>query len=527
MVSRVKASMISVALLVCGVTLSGCNTFTDVVAQGVSNVAKEIKAAGDSTKSPSDSTKTKPDTTTKTPPAATDTTGVTQQGNPTGSASAPTTPYSVKSPHWSHIRVHVSDYRIQYQSDANVRATEYAWSAAHFDDVTLDADDKTSVAAYHLANPTVSVVRYALNWSVIKPGQQNENVATSYTQHMSQWYAAHPQYTLENAFLHDGSQCPAGTAATPNCRLTIHIWTQDRWVVNPGDAGLRAYQASRLAQYMGDADGLFLDEHGSGDMSDQLGNKNVREYPSFTNYQNDIVGELSSIQSALGSSKKIMINTAEYTSSWDAAMQNAVTGADLELFNNPTNNSMESRWSFIDAQLAKGRVLQMESGGTLPASFNAGNSASAADRQRLWQLASYYLVVPSNSANLQFGIHDAWNTAFSTQWLKAIEMNIGSPSGARAVVASGTDASGSSYKVWGRDFGSALVMVRPSGNGSSFGDATKASLTLPTNDRYLPLHADGTVGAPVTSVELRASEAVVLLKQSRFPSLQSAPNRVP
>jgi hypothetical protein len=496
--------------------LTGCNVFTDTVQQGITEITQEIKAANDSTKQPSDSTTT--------PPA--DTTTVTQQGTPTGTTS-PAALYSVKSPHWSHIRVHVSDYRIQYQSDPSVRATEYAWSAAHFDDITLDADDKTSVAAYHAANPTVSVVRYALNWSVIKPGQQSENLATSYTQNMTQWYAAHPQYSLENAFLHDASQCPAGTTATPACRLSIHIWTQDRYVVNPGDAGLRAYQASRLGQYMGDADGLFLDEHGSGDMSDQLANKSIREYPTFSNYQNDVVGELASLHTALGASKKIMINTAEYTSSWDAAMQNAVTGAELELFNNPTHAAMESRWSFIEAQLAKGRVLQFEGGGTLPASFNGGNYATPSDRQKMWQLASYYLVVPSNPEMLQLGVHDAWNTPFSTQWLKAIETDIGQPSGARAVVASGTDASGASYKLWGRDFARALVLVRPTTSASTYGDNTKVSFALPTNDRYLPLHADGTVGAPVTSVELRASEAVVLLKQSRFPSLESAPTRRP
>jgi hypothetical protein len=496
-------------------SLAGCNTFTDVVEQGVQNISSQIKA--------SDTTQ-KNDTANKAPG---DTGTVVQAGTPSAGPNAAASPYSVKSPHWSHIRVHVSDYRIQYQSDANVRATEYAWSAAHFDDVTLDADDKASVAAYHQANPSVSVIRYALNWSVIKPGQQAENVATSYTQHMAQWYAAHPEYTLENAFLHDGSACPAGTPAAPGCRLTIHIWTQDRYVVNPGDAGLRAYQAARLGEYMNGADGLFLDEHGSGDMSDQLAGKNIREYANFTNYQNDIVGELSVVQAALGSSKKVMINTAEYTSAWDAAMQNAVTGAELELFNNPTHAAMESRWSFIDSQLAKGRVLQFEGGGSLPASFNGGSYASPSDRQKMWQLASYYLVVPSNPEMLQFGVHDAWNAAFSTQWLKAIELDIGQPSGARAVLASGTDGSGASYKLWGRDFARALVLVRPTTSASTYGDNTKVSFTLPTNDRYLPLHADGTVGAPVASVELRASEAVVLLKQSRFPSLQNAPNRLP
>jgi len=503
MQSRVSARMISAALLAFGMSLAGCNTFTDVVTQGVSNIAGQIKAASDSAKSPAGDT-------TKTPDTAT----VVQAGTTTPAAPSA---YSAKSPHWGHIRVHVSDYRIQYQSDPSVRATEYAWTASHFDDITLDADDKLSVPAYHAANSTINVVRYALNWSVIKPGQEAENTSTSYTANMSQWFAAHPQYTLENAFLHDATKCPAGTAATINCRVTIHIWTQDRWVVNPGDAGLRAYQAARLAQYMNDADGLFLDEHGSGDMTDRLGSLSIREYPSFTNYQNDVVGELASIQGALGPSKRVFINTAEYISSWDAAMIGAVTGAHQELINNPTHSAMETRWSFIETQVAKGKTLQMESSNAaLPASFNVGGYASPDERARMWQLASYYLVVPSNPELLQFGPKVSWSSAFSTQWLKAIETDIGAPSGARAVLASGTDASGGAYKVWGRDFARALVLVRPTNSTSSYGDASKVSFTLPTNDHYLPLHADGTLGAPVTSVDLRASEAVVLLKQSRL-----------
>jgi len=506
MQSRVSTRMISAAVLALGVSLSGCNTFTDVVTQGVSNIAGQIKAADSTSKPTTDSSKTTPDTTS-----------VVQAGTP----AAPTTPapsaYSAKSPHWGNIRVHVSDYRIQYQSDASVRATEYAWTAAHFDDITLDADDKLSVPAYHAANSTVNVVRYALNWSVIKPGQQAENISTTYTADMTRWYAAHPQYVLENAFLHDATQCPAGTAATASCRLTIHIWTQDRWVVNPGDAGLRAYQASRLATYMDDADGLFLDEHGSGDMSDNLSGKSIREYPSFTNYQNDIVGELGSIQAALGPSKRVFINTAEYISSWDAQMIGAVTGGHEELINNPTHSAMETRWTFIEAQNAKGKMLQMESwGGTLPTSFNAGLYTSPTERMGMWQLASYYLVVPSNPELLQFGPKVSWSSPYSTQWLKAIETDIGAASGSRAVLASGTDGSGAAYKLWGRDFARALVLVRPTNSSASYGDASRVSFTLPTNDHYLPLHADGTVGAPVTSVQLRASESVILLKQSRL-----------
>ena len=38
---------------------------------------------------------------------------------------------------------------------------------------------------------------------------------------------------------------------------------------------------------------------------------------------------------------------------------------------------------------------------------------------------------------------------------------------------------------------------------------------LPAGETWLPLHADGTVGAAVTSITLRNSEAVILIKQSK------------
>ena len=455
----------------------------------------------------------------------------------TTSSAAPTPPasgpsavntsagYDSLSSHWSHIRVQISDYRIQYQSDPTERATEYKWTAGHVDFVTLDAGDPRSIAQYRLYNPKESIIRYALNWTVIQPGQEAENNSTTYNDHMQAWYAAHPQYSLENAFLHDASECPAGTPKTPSCRLSFKIWTQNRWAINPSDPGLRAYQASRLSEVAADADGLFLDEHASGDMQDAIGSKSITEYPNWSQYQSDMVGLLSFLHTALGPSKRIVINTSSYTSAWDGQMTTAAGNGHSEGLNDPFRADMEQRWTYLEQMLAAGNGMDLVGGGDMPANYTAGNSSDAASRQQLFKLASYYLVQPSTVDLLHFSFVNQWDQPFSTRWLKSIEVDVGQPIGPRNIAGEGTDPSGHSYRIWARDFQNAIVLVRPliDWSQTTYDDGTAMTITLPPGDEYLPLNSDGTVGAPTDRVTLRASEAAIVLRKSRTNTTAPTP----
>lgn len=80
----------------------------------------------------------------------------------------------------------------------------------------------------------------------------------------------------------------------------------------------------------------------------------------------------------------------------------------------------------------------------------------------------------------------------------------------------GTDPLSNSYILYTRDFGRALVILRlQQGWGAhSYGDGTAITVPLPTGQKWLPLNADGTVGAAVTSRRLRNSEAAITLKGS-------------
>jgi hypothetical protein len=422
------------------------------------------------------------------------------------------------SAHFAHIRTQVTDYRIPYLA-AGARAAEYTWTAQHYDRIVLDGGDATSMPEYRRLNPTAEIYRYALNWTVIQPTSASPaDIATTYYPDMQAWYAANSQYTLESAFLHR-----TGCGATPACRVSFKIWNDDRWAINPGDAGLRAYQRQRLARVAADADGLFIDEHGSGDF-DQLPSTMLLEYPDFAAYQRDVVSLLADERAGVGAGKRLSINSATYITSWDGDMVRAAGGVQGEYFNDPFFAEMEKRWSFAESAMASGASMSYPVGGTMPASYTAGGYASTADRRHVWELASYYLVEPAQLGLLYFNsTGSVWNQPFASSWLTAAEANVGLPTSARRIQAEGTDGSGRAYRVWARDLDNALVLVRPiiSWSPQSYGDETAVNVALPTTNDFRVLHSDGTLGPVVTTVALRASEAAILIKSTR--SDNSAP----
>src|SRR5918999_5294793 len=316
-------------------------------------------------------------------------------------------------PHWDHLRLQMTDYRIQYLGDASARSAEYVWSAQRFDRLILDWGDERSVPEYRRAMPAAELYRYVLTWTVALPGSNlPADPAVTYYAHMQQWYAGHPQYQIENAFLHDATKCGAATKSAA-CRLSVHIWSSDRWIVNPGDAGLRAYNRERLSAVASDVDGLFIDEHSSGDMADRLASRAVLEYPDWSAYQRDIVQLLRDVRTAVG--KRLLLNTYNYTTSWDVEMTVVAGGAHAEAFNNPVFPEMERRWRHVDALLAAGASMNMPpQDGSMPASYTAGSFATSAARRRIWELASYYLVAPAQPGLLFFNsIGDRFDQPFA------------------------------------------------------------------------------------------------------------------
>ncbi len=446
--------------------------------------------------------------------------------------------YSGTSPHWTHIRLEKTDFRIRYVSSSSQRKTEYDWTAQHYDSI-MGGD----LWEYKKRNSTIQHYNYALNWTLILPPEP-DNLGSAYSSDMAAWYAGHPQYNMENAFLHDAAQCPSSAGKTPACRIKLWIGGTQRQAVFPGDPGLQQYQMNRLSRlirgpYRGyQEDGIFFDEHASGSMA-MLKSYNLREYSAVPDpwaaYQNDMLYLLSLEKTALGPGKLLMLNTSTYMTPFDSSMVLAAGAAQMESANNPGTDLVESSWGFIENLLSKGIVVDfvgLDYGAT-PAGYTSGHSPTPLQRTKLWELASYYMVVPDPPDNLTFDINGGWDQPFSLEWVKAVEANIGKPLGARRVYQEGTDPNGKSYKIWIRDFENAVVLVRPIGVWSykTYDDTTGITVLLPSGDNYIPIQADGSLGLPTTSITLDNSESALLLKQSRMSAvgptiLPSAPTRL-
>jgi hypothetical protein len=430
---------------------------------------------------------------------------------PTSQETAPSSPgslfsgYSATSPHWTHIRTLITDFYYHWTPD------QRTWAGQHF-----DASLSGNGPAWHAANPTVTHLPYTLFWTVLTPeSSTKQSLSSIYYYDMEQWYAAHPQYRMEDAFLHTSTTKSLAT------RVKVMIWDSDRYLINPADPGARAYTVDRYVRVVQGEEGVFIDEASSGDIMKRA-KLGVELDP--TQYQTAYTSLLAEMKKAFGS-KVIMLNTAEYTGDFDRANAAAAGAVHLELFNNPMSSSMPGRWKWVEDLLAMGVKVDMVSpyaakwADDHPAQYPKGNYPTSGQRLNMWLLASYYMVVGQSPEGLFFHpLGPDWDTPFAQYWFKGLEANIGHPTGPRSILAKGTDPTGKGYTVYQRDFGRALVLIRPQQgwDSQSYLDATAVELTLPSGEVWLPLRADGTLGAAVTKVKLRNSESLVIVKQSKI-----------
>lgn len=412
--------------------------------------------------------------------------------------------YSATSPHWPHIRTMMTDFYYGWNS------AERSWAGQHYDYAMSG-----SGGAWRTVNATVNHLPYTLVWSVIIPNvHSTASLGTVYYTDMVAWYHAHPAYSIENAFVHvAGAHDSAG-------RKSVMIWDSQRWIINPADAGSRAYQVDRFVRLTAGEGGAFVDE-ASSDMTGHT--SGTQEFPHPSDFEAPQTATFAAIKQALGS-KMLMLNTAEYVTPFDRANLIAAGAAHLERMNNAFFSGIAQRWEWVESLMNQGVVVDFVTTyssryvNTIPSTFPHGNSATSAQRMKMWELASYYMVVPSSPEKLALQLENEWNAPYSSLWIRAQEANIGHPVSARVLASHGTDPLGQSYALYTRDMDKALVIMRVNqGWGShSYTDGTAVTIPLPTTDQWVPLNADGTLGSPVTSVTLRNVEGAILLKKSRL-----------
>lgn len=411
--------------------------------------------------------------------------------------------YSAVSPHWRHVTTMMTDFYYGWTP------AERSWGGAHYD-LAMSGDG----SAWLAANPTVRHLPYGLEWATEIEGG-TPGIATMFYADMKQWYASHPQYAIESAFLHVPNAPRDSTH-----RLVILTWGTHKWLFDPADAGLRAYQVDRLTRLASGHQGIFLDTEMSGAIMPAIAKS--QEYAVSAPYQTAHTSLLAVIKQAFGS-KILMLNTSQYMSPLDLADAEAAGAVHLEMMNTPLSSDMYLRWQWCETLMSHGVFVDFVSSlsSSDDASYRAiippGNSSTTTQRLKLWELASYYLIVPQSPSLLALQLENMWNLPYSEIWIRAQEADIGHPTGSRVIVTRGTDPVGQGYTLYSRDFDRALVLVRhQSGYGTQvYTDASAVAFPLPAGETWLPLHADGTVGAAVTSIKLRNAEAAILIKQSR------------
>ncbi|MBA2243328.1 MAG: hypothetical protein H0W11_00085 [Gemmatimonadetes bacterium] len=446
--------------------------------------------------------------------------------------SPPPGPYSPTTPHWSHIRLEVTDFRIGVQVHGGAAQAEYDWTAAQYDAI-MDGN----LAEYRKRNPSIKHYPYTLSaWFQAKSGDLYKG--TDYLA-MKAWYddpTLNTQgYDIEEAFLH------TGLPKTEQNRLVKAGWQGvNDWYANPGDPGYRAYSLYRynrivLESYAGQkSDGAFLDSFETHNLGKALGSV---EYPTGAAGEAALFGawetwtkEVRAHISRDGARRRLHTNPAQYWNDWIRKFAIAGGSAHFEM-----GQSAESAhryfWDKIADMTAQDVVSQMLSGysrkhyndGVLGATFLPGNEKSKAARGKLVELASYYMIRPGASQIdlVRYTLTNFWDRPFSEEWTRAIETDVGHPRESRRVYATGTfsfmTAWGKSWqwRVWAREYDNALVLIHSPWDKDQdrYGDDTAVTVTLPAGTWHM-LYEDGTLGSAITSVTLRNAEAAILLKGS-------------
>lgn len=410
-----------------------------------------------------------------------------------------------------------ADYRTEFIKDAKQQRLEREWLADH-----LDHEIGMPPELYKRRNPAIKAYNYALNMTIFQKGDEIPQISltVAYSADMRRWFRGHPEYNMEDAFLHDDKLCPAPQPVTAGCRLVVEWSSAKRWVPNPADPGRVTYEKDRFKRLAaGGWDGIFLDEHASGSMDDYVcgPTHHTREYhgtkKACDGYFDAMVNLMAAERAAAG--KMLIVNLSQYSTSYDFRMAVAGGGAQLEGANYPAIET-EPRWNFIDKLLASGIFVNYApaSPDVFPQGYTQGNSVTLSQRFQLAMLANYYLVVPDPPDNLTFTNQHGWNAPFLTWWTAAQEIDLGKPLGLRHVYQSGKDGAGQGFKIYVREFQNAFVIAHPKLEWSDkeFGDKSAVDVTIPGGQPLVPLSADGTHGSPVTRVALRNAESVILLK---------------
>jgi hypothetical protein len=285
---------------------------------------------------------------------------------------------------------------------------------------------------------------------------------------------------------------------------------QMRFVTNPSTLGYRQWAADFNVRYLNAHpldSALFVDNSGG---NSPVGGVQVAE--PTASYTTDYAGLLNAIGQAIAP-RWILANTAGGGTSADPVIQRVQAYFDEFVIRPLAANYQQ--FEDIASTFARRAALTSPSPYAILDSMPT-NGSPTDSRTQLATLAYYYLLADPTTTFLDFYGGFAPGTSWTQHWSPAAAYNIGAPQGAWSLFASGTDPDNTAltFRVYQRSFANALVLYKPlsaDATGTILGSLNTAT-TFALNGTYRPLQADGTLGAPETSVTLRNGEGAILIR---------------
>ena len=294
-------------------------------------------------------------------------------------------------------------------------------------------------------------------------------------------------------------------------RLFYPVYGQMRFATNPSSSAVRRWAGdyhTRLAATMPLGDGFFIDNSNG-----RLPIAGVPVTEATNSYADDYAALVSSVWRAIAP-KMVFTNTVG-----GGAEANPIAGLSTGAVEEFLLRPLEATWSQV-ASVAGLVADRLASDSPSPyvvldtytsvTPYNDPRTQSAA-------LAYYYLLADPDRTMVMFFGGNAPAAAWSSTWITAAETNVGRPTGGMTTFATGVDPQNPrlTYKVFARQYDSALVLYKPLSYTLGVGTGTRDDRTATSHDlggRYRVLNADGTLGPVVTKVALRNGEGMVLVR---------------
>jgi hypothetical protein len=229
-----------------------------------------------------------------------------------------------------------------------------------------------------------------------------------------------------------------------------------RFVTNPSASAVRHWAADyheRLLDGIPLADGVFMDN-----ATGKLPFPGVSVLEPTAAFADDSGALMSAVSRAIAP-RWVLANTAGGATTADAVVAGSAAAFEEFLI-----RPMSANWSEVgDAAALAARRLNAAGSPLLVIDSSPEGGSRIDARTQVATLAYYYLLADPDRTFLMFFGGDSPSSAWAEHWSPAVNVDVGAPTGAMRVLATGADPANAalSYRVLAREYQNALVLYKP------------------------------------------------------------------